>query len=254
LPRAGAPGIPRPAEKRARVQISPWSRATAESSVLSVPLARADAAQWFERAANAGVVEAQSSLAALYLMAIPAAKPGAGGLFAEPGGAAPDFARAAHWAGRASAGGSADAKALLARIHASGPEALRDLALADALYQESAEAGSPQGALGHGLALLRESKDEAGKVAAARWFRRAAEQGDRAARADLANLVLRGFGEPEDRVRTCEWFEAAAKSGDLVAAFNFGICLAEGVGVTRDERAAALWLRRAAERVVTAQY
>ena len=89
---------------------------------------------------------------------------------------------------------------------------------------------------------------------ATRWFRIAAEAGDRNAQADLANLVLRGAGDPEDLVRTGRWFEEAAASGDLVAAFNFGVCLAEGMGVQRDERQAAQWLRRAADGVVTAQY
>ena len=87
-----------------------------------------------------------------------------------------------------------------------------------------------------------------------RWFRRAAESGDRHAQADLANLLLSGNGSDDDKRRTRELFEQAAGSGDLVAAFNLGVCLAEGLGVERDDRRAMLWLRRAADGVVNAQY
>src|SRR6185369_4196655 len=74
------------------------------------------------------------------------------------------------------------------------------------------------------------------------------------ARADLANLFLKGVGHPEDLAKARQWLEQAATSGDLVAAFNFGVCLAEGVGMERDERLAAEWMRRAADGVVNAQY
>src|SRR5258708_23876616 len=86
------------------------------------------------------------------------------------------------------------------------------------------------------------------------WLGVSAAAGDGPARAELGNLLLNGFGDEDDHVRICRGFERAAASGDPVAAFNDAVCLSHGVGVARDDKQAALWLRKAADRVVSAQF
>jgi TPR repeat protein len=93
-----------------------------------VPPSRAEGARWVERAAEAGHVEAQSALAALYLSGI-GADPAKAAAFAQPQAAlfatgesgAPDFERALVWARKAADAGSADGQALMAYIMTSGP-------------------------------------------------------------------------------------------------------------------------------------
>src|SRR6185436_1267596 len=91
---------------------------------------------------------------------------------------------------------------------------------------------------------------------AAIWFKRAAEAGDADAQADLATLLRTGGASTVmgEPPPVHKWFEIAAEQGDLVAAFNYAVCLAEGVGVPRDDVRAAFWLKRAADDLVSAQY
>ena len=134
------------------------ARAYLEGS--GVPPNATEAARWLERAAERGYLQAQSMLAALYMHGINGAPPSAGGgaesgdrlaavtnvselaasrpttaLFAASNTAEPDFERAALWARRAAAGGSADGEAILGFILTSGPESLRDLDEAEVLYR-----------------------------------------------------------------------------------------------------------------------
>src|ERR1700722_20021477 len=115
-----------------------------------VPASRTEGARWLERAANQGYVEAQAQLATLAihgLIAHPDAGPAAR-LFASPENSQPDFEAGLRWARKAADGGSADGQAILGYILTSGPEATRDLDEAHRLYELSAAAGCPQGALG----------------------------------------------------------------------------------------------------------
>src|SRR3954452_18910962 len=127
-----------------------------------VPPSRTTAAVWLERAAQPGLREAQSVLAALYLTgAGKGSAEGAGhGLFTDAAGMEPDFDKAVRWAKAAAEAGSAESQALLGYVLTSGPEHLRDLAAADEWYRKSAEAGCPQGSLGHGLALMRKASTD----------------------------------------------------------------------------------------------
>ena len=368
-----------------------------------VPVSRVDAVRWCERAARGGSMEAQTLIASL-LLSDPDAFVATAERVTDQADRASDRGAASvgtaiYWAELAARAGSADAKALLAYLHAAGPEAMRDLKSSEALYAESATAGSPQGALGYGLVLLRTASNEAGQREAAkwiqkaaeadlpfafyllglirehglgmhremaeaielyrraaergvrqgqfrfgmalmhgqdipynpiagetwlrraalagepaaaaavgtiyatpgvlppnyleaarwyelaagigdkqstrmlaalylqggnglkkdrdeamRWFWRAASQGDQAAWAELAALALSGAGDSDVKVRIRQWYEVAAEAGDLVAAFTLGLFLAAGVGAEREEKQAAFWLRRAAERIVEAQY
>ncbi|EZP18986.1 hypothetical protein V550_03971 [Pseudomonas aeruginosa BWH049] len=82
------------------------------------------------------------------------------------------------------------------------------------------------------------------KTEAARWFRKAAEQGDAAAQNEMGVLYWRGEGVDQDRVKAGTWFERAAASGSEDAETNLGwFYLDDSQGVysaTSDEEAALL--------------
>ena len=158
------------------------------------------------------------------------------------------------WLRRAALAGDPEAAALVGDLYAKGGALPPNYAEAAIWMRRAAEAGHSGAARTLGLLHLTGAGVAPAPEEAARWFRVAGEAGDKHAQADLANLVLKGVGGTEDLVRTRQWFEQAAAGGDLVAAFNYGVCLAQGVGVPKDEKQAAIWLRRAAERVVNAQY
>src|SRR5579862_9765873 len=146
-----------------------------------VPLSRMEATRWLERAANDGHVEAQTTLAALFVHGL--ANAGNSGhaelsadrLFAADDPSEPDFNAALHWARQAADAGSAKGQAMLAYILTGGPEAVRDLEAAHGWYERSAAAGCPEGCLGYALSLAPQINDEEGRRKVAMHLRQAAK-------------------------------------------------------------------------------
>jgi len=87
---------------------------------------------------------------------------------------------------------------------------------------------------------------------AARWYRRAAEQGHRDARVNLGRLRAEGRGVDRDHERAVALWRRAARQGHPVAQYNLGLAYRNGRGVPRDGRRAAHWLRRAAHQGLAA--
>jgi uncharacterized protein len=82
---------------------------------------------------------------------------------------------------------------------------------------------------------------------AAKWFRRAADQGDVAAPLYLGIMFAGGQGVPQDHAEAAKWFRRAADQGDAAAPLYLGIMFAGGQGVPQDHAEAAKWFRRAAD-------
>ncbi len=82
---------------------------------------------------------------------------------------------------------------------------------------------------------------------AAKWYRKAAEQGLAAAQFNLAVIYAGGDGVPPDHAEAARWYRKAAGQGMIDAQFNLGVIYAEGDGVPKDPAEAARWFRRAAE-------
>ncbi len=225
-----------------------------------VPPSAVEGARWLERAAAQGYVDAQSMLAALYIHGIPgsaaptaasraselsASRPAAA-LFNQNEPAKPDFERAAVWACKASESGSADGLALLGYILTAGPEGMRDLEAAEALYRRSAAADCPQGRLGLGLALLRNARAPEHFAEGASHLAGAAEAGLPTGQYLLGVLYEQGQGVEKDVARGVSLYKAAAEKGLRSAQTRWGIALMEGRGVERDPLSGESWLRRAA--------
>jgi TPR repeat protein len=56
-----------------------------------------------------------------------------------------------------------------------------------------------------------------------------------------------GNGVPKDDVEAAKWYGKAAEQGDASAQFNLGMMYAKGEGVPKDNVEAVEWVRKAAE-------
>src|SRR5271166_140361 len=70
---------------------------------------------------------------------------------------------------------------------------------------------------------------------AARWYRKAGDQGYAEAENALGILYDNGQGVPQDHAEAARWYRKAADRGDPDAAFDLGVMYEEGQGVARDD-------------------
>ncbi len=256
-----------------------------------LPPSRTDGVRWLERSAEHNHVEAQSLMATLCLHGLSPGHMDASGIGTDlfdsgqiPAGE-PDFKAAAHWARRASEGGSAEAQAILGYILGSGPDDLRDAAEAERLYKQSADAKCPQGQLGYAMILARDTMDptvqqelvrnlaeastkglaaamhlygvilargvpgqlEQDFPAAADMFRQAAAKGHRAAQARWGHALLNGIGIERNPIEAESWLRRAALSGDPESAAMVGDLYAKGGALPPNYAEAAIWFKRAVD-------
>ena len=83
------------------------------------------------------------------------------------------------------------------------------------------------------------TKDE---VEAAKWYRKAAEQGLALAQNNLGVMYDHGLGVPMDEAEAVKWYRKAAEQGDPKAQTNLGLKYASGRVVPKDETEAYKWL------------
>lgn len=81
---------------------------------------------------------------------------------------------------------------------------------------------------------------------AAKWYRLAAEQGDRLGQLGLGNLLKAGDGVPQDYIEAMKWYRLAADQGSVSAQYYLGGMYEEGLGVPQDLKEAIKWYRKAA--------
>jgi len=88
-------------------------------------------------------------------------------------------------------------------------------------------------------------------VKAARWFRRAAENGHAPSQYRLATLYELGRGAPKDLTQAESWYVRAAKQGHVKAMHNLAVLSAAGNGRSANYLTAARWFKEAAEHGLT---
>ncbi len=82
---------------------------------------------------------------------------------------------------------------------------------------------------------------------AVKWFREAAEQGLAEAQQDLGNLYYTGKVVVQSNNEAVKWYRKAAEQGFIDAQFCLGSMYYEGKGVVQSNNDAAKWFRKAAE-------
>jgi len=108
-------------------------------------------------------------------------------------------------------------------------------------------------------------RDEVNLAEAAKWFRKAAEQGYESAQFNLGLMYSQGRGVTKDQVEAVKWlrkaaprnyeaqrvlvdlYREAAERGDATGQYNLGNCYRQGHGVKVDYVEAVKWLGKAAE-------
>ena len=78
-------------------------------------------------------------------------------------------------------------------------------------------------------------------------LKKAAEDGEPEAQAQLGTLYVSGQGVPKDMGLALKWLKEAAGHGDLNSMFNLGIIHERGLDVDVDHEEAGLWYWQAAE-------
>jgi TPR repeat protein len=99
----------------------------------------------------------------------------------------------------------------------------------------------------------KDMKPDARYAMAATWYRKAAEQGDAAAKSELADIQDRlgimyelGVGVAKDHAEAAVWYRMAAEQGYADAQVNLGNMYVRGLGVPQDYVTAHMWLNLAA--------
>lgn len=86
------------------------------------------------------------------------------------------------------------------------------------------------------------------RVEAAKWFRKAADNGNFRAMNILGVLYANGQGVPQNTVEAVRWFRKTAEQGDSSGMFFLGAAYFTGDGVVQNLAEGARWIRKAAER------
>ena len=82
---------------------------------------------------------------------------------------------------------------------------------------------------------------------AVKWYRKAADQGNSSAQYNLANFYYNGSGVAKDNAEAFKWYQKAAEQGLPEAQKDLGLCYEQGIGVAKDYTKAAKWFLKAAE-------
>lgn len=110
-----------------------------------------------------------------------------------------------------------------------------------------AEAGDMQAANLLGEIYAEGKQVKMDYAEAAKWYRKAAEQGIAKAQYNLAVLCEIGQGVPLDETEAAQWYLKAAEQGYADAQYNLAGMYGLGRGVQRDPKTALDWYQKAAE-------
>jgi TPR repeat protein len=191
--------------------------------------------------------------------------PQAGGPSA-PAGPQPDYAFAAYQRGyyitafeeamKALSRNPKDAAAmtLIGELYRTGAGIKPDGAEAERWYRLAADLGDRQARFALGLLLLTgQNGAKKDRAAAATLFEQAAAQGHAGALYNLGVMALEGDDKTKpDFAKAADDFKRAAELGDGDAAYSYGVLLRSGRGVPLDTAEAARWIKRAADAGVVA--
>jgi hypothetical protein len=141
------------------------------------------------------------------------------------------------------------AMTLIGEIYRDGICVKQDYAEAARWYRLAADAGDRQARFALGLMLLTGAEGvPKDRAKAAALFEEAAAQGHAGALYNLGVLAIEGDGKSgPDFAKAADLFRRSAEAGDDDGAYSYGVLLRDGRGVPLDIGEAAKWLKRAAD-------
>lgn len=187
----------------------------------------AEALRWFRQAAELGHAGAQARVGTAY---------------ATGTGVAEAPAEALRWWRKAAAQGQAEGQYGLALAQLSGTLIPQDKEAGVKLLQLAAAQDFAPAQ--HRLAECYLHGDGVAEAPAeaARWYRRAAENGHAEAQTALGFICKRGrWGVAQDPAQAAQWFQKAAAQDHAQAQYQLGLCHASGTGVPTDLVEAMKW-------------
>lgn len=187
------------------------------------------AADYWERSAKLGNVNAQYALGKLWL---------------ESGTGDPE--QAVEWITKAAEAENAAAQYTLAKIYRDGEYVQRDMDKAVVLFTLSAEQNNEFAAYQLGRLYLAGQDIPKDVQAAVKWLSFTADMGNQFAQYALAKLYLAGEDVPQDIGRAVELFTNAADQENQYAQFQLGKLYLSGDQLTKDVETAIHWLEASA--------
>lgn len=151
--------------------------------------------------AEAGGVQAQYVLGALYSGGDPAAA------------VAQDYAKAMYWYGKAAEQGHAEAQYNMGIYYAAGQGVAQDMTIAARWWQLAAMQGHAESQFNLGLLYAQGSGVTLDMAEAARWWDLAARQGNAAAQFNLGVMYIKGVGVGEDSGEAVRLWQLSARQG-----------------------------------------
>lgn len=226
-PTAAEPETPQAMYDRARALMQPNAEHDASDAE--------GAMTWLRRAAEGGLLQAQTVLAGIYLSG------------SRDGKVKPDSAEAFRWFTAAAEQGSKEAHLFLGMLCYDGKGTAKDEIAAVAHWRVAAEAdiAEAQFRLGRVLARRPDSSKEGVDL-----LRRAVREGQRGgvsqAATALGAIYMKGINVPADATEAAKWYELGATGGDPLAQLVFSQMLMLGDPIPRDEQRGMAMLRMAA--------
>lgn len=129
----------------------------------------------------------------------------------------------------------------LGRMYQEGTGVALDASRANDWYTRGVEAGEPQSAVRLGIAYFRGQGVGQDRGRAARLFRQAADAGNASGMRNTGVMYREGFGVPLNQSEATRWFERAIAHGDAFAHIYLGWQHQYGNGMQIDNREAANW-------------
>ena len=114
-------------------------------------------------------------------------------------------------------------------------------------YRKAAKQGNAEAQFRVGIMFYNGEGVNADPREAVKWYRKAAEQGNAEAQYELALCYYNGNGVTKDLSKALNWYRKAAEQGHAEAQYDLGVCYEEGYGVTQNLSEAFKWYRKAAE-------
>jgi TPR repeat protein len=113
-------------------------------------------------------------------------------------------------------------------------------------HHAAALKGDPKAMLKLGAHYEEHDNSKQGFEEAAKWYRKAAEQGLVEAQCRLGNLCEQGLDGSSDE-EAVEWYRKASEQGYAIAQCNLAVMLDHGRGTKQNSKEAVKWYRKAAD-------
>ncbi len=191
---------------------------------------KAEAVRLFRKAAEQGLVKAQTILGLCYGMGE---------------GVSQDQKEAVRWFRKAADAGDAEAQFHLAKCYAQGIGVEQDSWEAAKWYRKAAEQGHAESQFSVGI-LFYAAKNFPEAIL---WFSLAARQGHAEAQLLLGGCYHDGNGVEKDWHEAVKWYQKSAAQGLAEAQCRLGLCYStpNNLGVDLNPHEAMKWFRKAAE-------